>query len=89
MHRSAPDTAECRTQYRRHEGLPEPHVVALRTLARQRLKVVPKLMTPEAVHDKEIPIASHLDRERRHTTNGTRAAQRMPAPHTALLHLDF
>ena len=89
MHRSAPDAASCRKQYQRHEGHPKPHIVALLAPARQRLKVVSKLMTPDAVYDKEILIASHLDRERRHTTNGTRAAQRMPAPNTALLHLVF
>jgi transposase len=74
LQNSALDAAYYRKQYQRHEGHPKPHVVALLALARQRFKVVYKLMTTDAAYDKEILIASHLDRERQNTTNGTRAA---------------
>ena len=83
------DAAYYRKQYQRHEGHPKPQVVALLALARQRFKFVDKLMTTAAAYDKEILIASHLDRERQNTNNGTRAALRMPASNAVLLHLDF
>ncbi|MDA8117738.1 MAG: hypothetical protein M0000_10265 [Actinomycetota bacterium] len=74
LQNSALDAAYYRKQYQRHEGHPKPHVVALLALARQRFKVLYKLMTTDAAYDKEILIASHLDRERQNTNNGTRPA---------------
>ena len=71
---SALDAAYYRKQRARHEGHPKPHVVAMLALARQRFKVVYKLMTTDAVYDKEILIASHLQREQAHAANGDRAA---------------
>jgi len=61
---SALDAAYYRKQHARHEGHPKAHVVAILALARQRFKVIYKLMTSDAVYDKEILIASHLGRER-------------------------
>lgn len=52
-------------QHQRHQGHPATHVVATLALARQRIKVMYKLMTTPARYDKEILIRSHLDRHRR------------------------
>jgi hypothetical protein len=41
------------------------------------------------IDDKDILIASHLDRERQNTTNGPRAAWRMAASSAVFLHLHF
>jgi transposase len=71
---SALDAAYYHKQYERHQGHPKRHVVAILALARQRFKVKYKLMTTGAVYDKEILIASHLDRERQTPNNGSRAA---------------
>jgi transposase len=71
---SALDAAYYHKQHARHEGHPKAHVVAILALARQRFKVVYKLMTTDAAYDKEILIASHLERERQAATNGVRAA---------------
>jgi len=62
---SAIDAAYHRKQLERHQGHPKPHVKATLSLARQRFKVKYKLMTTDAVYDKEILIASHFDRQRR------------------------
>ena len=74
LQNSALDAAYYRKQHARHEGHPKAHVVAILALARQRFKVIYKLMTTDAVYDKEILIASHLDREREATTKGAWAA---------------
>jgi len=71
---SALDAAYYRKQYARHKGHPKAHVVAILALARQRFKVIYTLMTTEAVYDKEILIASHLERERQTAATGARAA---------------
>jgi hypothetical protein len=71
---SALDAAYYRKQHARHEGHPKPHVVALLALARQRFKVMYKLLVTDAIYDKEILIASHLDRERETATGNVRAA---------------
>ena len=60
---SALDNAYYRKQHRIHRGHPKPHVVALLALARQRLKMLYKLLTSDAVYDKEILITSHLQRQ--------------------------
>ncbi len=60
--KSALDQAYYRKQYALHQGHPKPHVVAHLALARQRMKVMYKLMTTDARYDKEILIASHLRR---------------------------
>jgi transposase len=52
-------------QVENHVGHPVPHIVANIALARQRFKVMYKLLTSDAVYDKEILIASHLDRRGR------------------------
>jgi transposase len=71
---SALDAAYYHKQHARHEGHPKAHVVAILALARQRFKVLYKLMTTDAVYDKEILIASHLDRERKAADRYQRAA---------------
>lgn len=63
--RSAIDNAYYQKQLERHQGHPKPHVKANISLARQRFKVKYKLMTTDARYDKEILIASHLERQRR------------------------
>jgi transposase len=62
---SAIDAAYHRKQLERHQGHARPYVKATLSLARQRFKVKYKLMTTDAVYDKEILIASHFDRQRR------------------------
>jgi transposase len=69
---SAIDAAYHQKQKKRHQGHPKPHVKATLSLARQRFKVKYKLMTTDAVYDKEILIASHLDREQRERDNQSR-----------------
>ncbi len=59
---SALDHAYYCKQYLLHQGHPVPHIVANLALARQRMKVMYKLMTTEAHYDKEVLIASHLRR---------------------------
>lgn len=59
---SALDRAYYDKQRASHKGHPKVHVVALLALARQRLKVIYKLMTSDAVYDKERLISSHLAR---------------------------
>ncbi len=60
--KSALDREYYRKQYLLHQGHPVPHVVANIALARQRMKVMYKLMTTDAHYDKEVLIASHLRR---------------------------
>ena len=62
---SAIDAAYHRKQKERHQGHPKPHVKATLSLARQRFKVKYKLMTTDAVYDKETLIKSHLERQQR------------------------
>lgn len=62
---SALDAAYYTKQVENHVGHPVPHIVANIALARQRFKVMYKLLTSGASYDKEILIASHLDRQRR------------------------
>lgn len=62
---SALDAAYYTKQVESHVGHPVPHIVANIALARQRFKVMYKLLTSSATYDKEILIASHLDRQRR------------------------
>ncbi len=71
---SALDAAYYHKQHARHEGHPKTHVVAILALARQRFKVLYKLLTSDAVYDKEILIASHLNRERLAVDRSHRAA---------------
>lgn len=59
---SALDRAYYDKQRRRHRGHPKEHVVATIALARQRFKVMYKLMKTDAEYDKEILISSHLAR---------------------------
>ena len=47
-----------------YQGHPKPHTAATLALARQRHKVIFRLMTTEARYDKEVLIASHLKRQR-------------------------
>lgn len=65
LRRSALDHAYYRKQRASHRGHPKEHVVATLALARQRIKVMYKLLTTDAVYDREILIARHLERERR------------------------
>jgi transposase len=66
---SAIDAAYHRKQKERHQGHPKPHVKATLSLARQRFKVKYKLMTTDAVYDKETLIKSHLERQQREREN--------------------
>ena len=66
---SAIDAAYHQKQKERHQGHPRPHVKATLSLARQRFKIKYKLMTTDAVYDKEILISSHLERRRRESAN--------------------
>ncbi len=59
---SALDREYYRKQYLLHQGHPVPHIVANIAQARQRMKVMYKLMTTDAHYDKEVLIASHLRR---------------------------
>jgi hypothetical protein len=59
---SALDAAYYRKQRELHQGHPKAHVTALLSLARQRFKVKYRLMTTDAIYDKEVLIASHLHR---------------------------
>ena len=59
---SAIDRAYYEKKLRDYAGHPKPHVAAFIALARQRHKLIYKLMTTEARYDKEVLIASHLDR---------------------------
>ncbi len=60
--KSSLDREYYRKQYLLHQGHPVPHIVANIALARQRMKVMYKLMTTQAHYDKEVLIASHLRR---------------------------
>jgi transposase len=66
---SAIDAAYHQKQKERHQGHPKPHVKATLSLARQRFKVKYKLMTTDAVYDKETLIKSHLERQQREREN--------------------
>lgn len=59
---SAIDRAYYQKKLRDYAGHPKPHVAAFIALARQRHKLVYKLITTEARYDKEILIATHLAR---------------------------
>jgi transposase len=62
LQRSALDRAYYDKQKRQHQGHPKPHVAATIALARQRHKVMYKLMKTEAEYDKEVLLKSHLAR---------------------------
>jgi transposase len=59
---SAIDRAYYQKKLRDYAGHPKPHVAAFIALARQRHKLIYKLMTTDTRFDKEILVASHLDR---------------------------
>lgn len=59
---SAIDRAYYQKKLRDYAGHPKPHVAAFLALARQRHKLIYKLMTTDARYDKETLVASHLDR---------------------------
>ena len=59
---SAIDRAYYQKKVRDYAGHPKPHVAAFIALSRQRHRVVYKLMTTDARYDKEVLIASHLER---------------------------
>ncbi len=59
---SAVDNAYYQKKLRDYSGHPKPHVAAFIALARQRHKVIFKLMTTDARYDKETLIARHLER---------------------------
>lgn len=70
---SALDGANFQKQLERHKGHPKAHVKAFLSLARQRFKVMYKILTSDACYDKETLIRSHLKRqelERTQKTNG-------------------
>lgn len=59
---SAIDRAYHQKKLRDYAGHPKPHVAAFIALARQRHKLIYKLMTTEVRYDKEVLIGSHLAR---------------------------
>ena len=59
---SSVDRAYYQKKLRDYTGHPKPHVAAFIALSRQRHKVIYKLMTTDARYDKEVLIASHLER---------------------------
>ena len=59
---SAIDRAYYQRKRRDFEGHPKPHVKATLALARQRSKVIYKLLTTEACYDKETLISAHFER---------------------------
>ena len=61
---SAIDRAYYERKRRDFEGHPKPHVKATLALARQRSRVIYKLLTTEACYDKETLICSHLERRK-------------------------
>jgi len=61
---SAIDRAYYERKRKDFEGHPKPHVKATLALARQRSKVIYKLLTTEAYYDKETLIRSHLERRK-------------------------
>jgi hypothetical protein len=65
---SAVDRAYYQKKLRDYVGHPKPHVAAFIALSRQRHKVIYKLMTTDARYDKEILVASHLERIERDRT---------------------
>jgi transposase len=64
LRKSALDRAYYDKQRAQHKGHPVEHTVALIALARQRMKVMYKLLTTEVRYDKEKLISSHLERKR-------------------------
>jgi transposase len=62
--KSALDEAYYRKVRASHVGHPKAHVVATLGLARQRIKVMYKLMRTDAVYDREVLLSRHLERER-------------------------
>ncbi len=72
---SAIDNAYYEKQLARHIGHPKPHVKAFLSLARQRFRVMYKLLTSDATYNKETLIKSHLERlEKEKTTQSRRPA---------------
>jgi transposase len=62
---SAIDAEYYRKQREIHQGHPKPHAAASISLARQRFKLMYKLLTTDAEYDKEILIARHFERQNR------------------------
>ncbi len=62
--RSALDRAYYDKKRKDYQGHPKPHTAALLALARQRHKVIYKIVTGEVRYDKEVLISSHLEREK-------------------------
>jgi len=69
--RSALDRAYYEKQLERHQGHPKPHVKSFLSLARQRFKVMYKLLTTDARYDKEKLIESHLKRQKQEKASKT------------------
>ena len=59
---SALDSAYFQKQLERHKGHPKAHVKSFLSLARQRFKVMYKILTTDVRYDKETLIRSHLKR---------------------------
>lgn len=70
LQRSALDHAYYTKLHASHQGHPKPHVVAMLALARQRSKVIYKLMTSDAEYDPQILLASHLKRQQDMAASG-------------------
>ena len=79
---SALDAAYYRKQHACHEGHPKPHLVALLALARQRFKVVYKLMTTDTAYDKRSssPVTSTASAKTRTTAHERPSACPHPTP---------
>jgi transposase len=59
---SSVDRAYYQKKLRDYAGHPKPHVAAFIALSRQRHKLIYKLLTTDTRYDKEILVASHLER---------------------------
>jgi transposase len=82
---SALDQEYYRKQRQRHEGHPAAHVKALLSLARQRSKLIYKLLTQDEIrYDKEILIRSHLERRRKVSVENSPSSPKPPSPRPAV-----
>jgi transposase len=68
LEQSALDRAYYDKKRKTYAGHPKPHTAATLALARQRHKVIHRLLTTDKRYDKEKLIASHLDRTQRAST---------------------
>lgn len=78
LEQSALDRAYYDKKRTTYAGHPKPHTAATLALARQRHKVIHRLLTTNERYDKEKLIASHLDRTQRASSSNSRTPR--PGP---------